>query len=198
MWTYGFYLALSISTFVLYRSLRSFCKENKDNLHTLRNFNRWITISEVPSDDNLRYCLQTVSTKSLNNRLKDLHQGMERKKILSVQKLFGRHELVSLDGPGQLSSNKIQCEKCLTKTLQNGSTVFHHGQLLATRTNANGEFALPLQFEPIERDDVDTQYSKNDCELNAAKRLIPKLRSQFPKRSQIKTPQPMSPNDWLK
>ncbi len=62
----------------------------------------------MPSDDDLRYCLQTVSTKSLNDLLKDFHQTLERKKILSNQKLFDRHELISLDGTGQISSQKIQ------------------------------------------------------------------------------------------
>ena len=47
-----------------------------------------------------------------------------------------------------------------------------NGQLLASVTNVSASYSLPFQFEPIERDDVDTQYSKNDCELNAAKRLL--------------------------
>ncbi len=166
-----------------YRSLRSFSLENKGNPLTVKNFARWITINDIPGDDELRYGLQTVSTLSLNNLLKDMHQKLERKKILFDQKMFGIHELVTLDGTGQISSKNISCEKCLTKTMQNGEVIFHHGQLLASITNASGDFALPLQFQPIERDDVDTQYSKNDCELNAAKRLLQKMKAQFPKRS---------------
>lgn len=166
-----------------YRSLHSFCLENKNNPFTLKNFGKGITIKDIPSDDGLRYCLQTVSTKSLNDLLKDFHQTLERKKILNDQKLFDRHELICLDGTGQISSQKIQCEKCLVKTLHNGDTVYYHGQLLASLTNIKGAYALPLQFEPIEKNDIDTQYSKNDCELNAGKRLLQKLRIQFPKRN---------------
>jgi hypothetical protein len=165
------------------RSLRAFCLENRDNPITLKNFQRWISIKNVPSDDTMRYSMQTVSSKSLNGLLKDLHHGLERKKILFDQKLFGRHDMITLDGTGQISSKNINCEKCLTKNMQNGDTCFHHGQLLASMTNAKASYSLPLQFEPIERDDVDTLYSKNDCELNAGKRLIQKLRIQFPKRS---------------
>jgi hypothetical protein len=127
--------------------------------------------------------LQTVSTKSLNNLLREFHQKLERKKILCQQKLFARHELVVLDGTGQISSKKIHCEKCLTKTLSSGDICYYHGQLLASITNISASYSLPLQFEPIEQDDVDTEYSKNDCEINAAKRLLTKLKSQFPKRS---------------
>lgn len=166
-----------------YRSLRSFFMENRDNPRSLKNFQEWITIHGIPSDDQLRYCLQTVSTRSLNELLQSFHQTVERKKILKDEKFLGKHELVIIDGTGHLSSKKIHCEKCLLKTRQSGEVIHHHGQLLASLTNSKGSYALPLQFEPIERDDVDTQYTKNDCELNAGKRLITKMKSQFPKRN---------------
>jgi hypothetical protein len=92
-------------------------------------------------------------------------------------------ELVVLDGTGQISSTKIACEKCLTRDPATGERLHMHGQLLASLTNLAATYALPLQFEPIERSDTETQYSKNDCELNAAKRLIQKMKTEFPKRS---------------
>ncbi len=85
-----------------YRSLRSYSIENKSNPFTIKNFQRWITISDIPSDDEFRYCMQTVSTNSLNLLLKDYHQAIERKKLLVDEKFFNRHELVTLDGTGQL------------------------------------------------------------------------------------------------
>jgi hypothetical protein len=166
-----------------YRSLRAFHFEHKDNPTSLKNFQKWISINEIPSDDQLRYCLQTIPTVDLNNFLKDLHRQIDRSKILYKQRLFNRHDLITLDGTGQISSSNICCEKCLTKTLANEEVCFYHGQLLASLTNCKASYSLPLQFEPIERSDTETQYSKNDCELNAAKRLLTKLKTQFPKRN---------------
>lgn len=166
-----------------YRSLRSYTLENKDNPLTIKNYKRWITISDIPSDDDFRYCMQTVSTNSLNLLLKDYHQAIDRKKIFSDEKLFNKYELLTLDGTGQICSESINCEHCLTKTLENGDVQFYHGQLLASITNVKASYALPLQFEPIQRGDTETSYTKNDCELNAGKRLICKLRQEFPKRS---------------
>ena len=57
-----------------YRSLRSYCLENENNPYAILNFQRWITITDIPNDDEFRYCLQTVSTNSLNLLLKDYHQ----------------------------------------------------------------------------------------------------------------------------
>lgn len=155
-----------------HRSLRSFCLENINHTNTIKNLSRWIIINEIPSDDDIRYSLQPVTIQGLNAFLCECHQ-----------KLFDRHELVVLDGTGQISSKKIQCEKCLSKNLSNGEICYCYGQLLASITNISASYALPLPIEPIQRDDVDTEYSKNDCELNAAKRLLIKLKSQFPKRS---------------
>lgn len=169
--------------FLRHRSLRAFCIENKDNAFAMKNFDKAITIADIPDDDGLRYILQTVSTKSFNDLLKDFHQVLERKKILKDHKLFDRHELLCLDATGQISSQKVQCEKCLVKTLHNGDTVHYHGRLLASLTDIRGSYAFPFQFEPIEKDDVDTQYSKNDCEIKAAKRLLQKMKNQFPKRN---------------
>jgi hypothetical protein len=172
-----------VMMFILrFRSLRSFSLENKNNPNSLINFQRWISINDIPSDDQLRYCLQTVSTKSLNNILKDFHQQLERKKTLYNQKFFS-YELLSLDGTGHICSAKIHCEKCLIKKLKTGQTVYYHGQLLGSLTNSKATYSLPIQFEPIERSDVETEYSKNDCELNAGKRFLINLKTQFPKRS---------------
>jgi hypothetical protein len=173
-----------LMVFILrYRSLRSFIYENRDNDFALKNFQRWLSFKGLPSDDELRYSLQTVPTRSLNKLLQQLHSDLDRKKILKNQSFLGHHQLVSLDGTGQISSEKIHCERCLTRIASDGTVLYYHGQLLASLTNQKAEYALPLQFESIERDDVDTKYSKNDCEINAAKRLIPKMKTQFPKRN---------------
>jgi hypothetical protein len=119
----------------------------------------------------------------MNFTLKKLHQRLERQKILAEQKFLGSLDLISMDGTGQLSSCKINCETCLTRVASDGHVHFMHGQLLASLTNSRGAYAIPMQFEPIQKSDTQTQYSKNDCELNAAKRLLHKLRSEFPKRN---------------
>ncbi len=166
-----------------FRSLRAFHLENKGNHCSIKNFQRWITINEIPSDDELRYALQTVSTRSLNDLLKDYHYQLDRRKILQDHRFLNQYELMILDGTGQISSSKIKCEKCLTKKTKNGEICYYHGQLLASLTNHKAEYALPLQFEPIERDDSATEYSKNDCELSAGKRLLQNLKIRFPKRN---------------
>jgi len=191
---YSLYQTLfcGLSLFLLrHRSLRAFTMELRGNTKAQENFQRWIHFKDVPSDDEIRYILSTVSTASMNGLLKNFHQRIQRQKILSQKsnshKLLGKFELISLDGTGQLSSDKIGCEKCLTRqsTDSKGQTLtkYLHGQLLLSLTDLFAKYSLPFQFEPIERSDSETQYSKNDCELNAAKRALQKLKTTFPKRA---------------
>jgi len=169
------------------RSLRSFCMENRDSEWTLHNFQKWMPMHNVPTDDDIRYVLADVPTSAMNDLLHKIHAGLERKKILADQKLLAM-ELVSLDGSGQLSSYKLRYDNALTRqtTLANGTerTLFLHGQLVATLTNPQATYAMPLFFEPIQRQGTEAvEYDKNDCEINAAKRLFFKLKTLYPKRS---------------
>lgn len=170
------------------RSLNAFCAENRDSEWTRCNFQKWMPMHNVPTDDGIRYALAKRPTSAINGLLRDIHAGLERKKILSDQRLLDKFELVALDGSGQLSSYNLRFENALTRktTLADGSvrTMFLHGQLVATLTNPSATFSLPLFFEPIERQGAETTvYDKNDCEINAAKRLFYKLKTLYPKRS---------------
>jgi len=170
------------------RSLRSFCLENRDSEWTLHNFQKWMPMHNVPTDDEIRYVLADLPTTALNDLLRKIHGGLERKKVLSDQKFLDKMELVSLDGSGQLSSYNLCYDNALTRKtiLADGSerTLFLHGQLVATLTNPTAAYSLPLFFEPIERQGTEAVvFDKNDCEINAAKRLLFKLKTLYPKRS---------------
>lgn len=166
------------------RSLRAFCKENRHSPCTEANFNRWLKFFMVPCDDEIRYVLKDVPTRSLNQILVAAHGRLERKKILDAQKFLGAMELVALDGSGQLGSYQIRCEKCLTRHPGEADrTLYMHGQLVAMLTNPAASYALPLYFEPIENNQEGIgEYLKNDCEINAAKRMLATLKTHYPKR----------------
>lgn len=170
------------------RSLHAFCAENRDSEWTLSNFRKWMPMHNVPTDDEIRYALADMPTVDINELLLKIHSGIERKKVLSDQRLLNKMQLISLDGSGQLSSYKLRFENALTrKTMQSDGTehtLFLRGQLVATLTNPQASLSLPMFFEPIEKQIAEAaEYDKNDCEINAAKRLIAKMRTLYPKRS---------------
>ncbi len=58
-----------------------------------------------------------------------------------------------------------------------GSIQYHHQILQASIVNPQIKTVLPIEAEEVRRQDGT---SKQDCELNAAKRLIPKLVAEHP------------------
>ena len=86
--------------------------------------------------------------------------------------------LLSLDGTGYFSSSSIHCDSCLEKVnKQTGEVTYQHQMLAAVLMHPNHREVVPLAPEPIEKQDGS---EKNDCERNAAKRLLRRIRQEHP------------------
>ena len=101
------------------------------------------------------------------------------------------HYLVALDGTGYFSSNTIHCDSCLHKEHRNGSITYYHQMLGAAIIHPDCRAVIPLMPEPIVKQDGT---AKNDCERNAAKRFITKLRQDHPHLKFIITEDALSSN----
>jgi hypothetical protein len=89
---------------------------------------------------------------------------------------------MSVDGTGQFSSTAIKCDECCRRTLRNGKEQYYHQLLAAVIVYPELKRVLPLFPEAITHQDGENQ---NDCERNAAKRLLPAIRAAFPKLQRI-------------
>lgn len=133
-------------------------------------------IGQIPCDTQSREILDPVEPDSLRPMFNDIFRYLQRGKVLERFRFQG-HYLVSVDGTGHFSSNSISCPSCMCKTSKNGQKTYYH-QLLAAAVVSPGEDAvIPLAPEPIVKQDGAT---KNDCERNAAKRLLWKFRQEHP------------------
>lgn len=104
--------------------------------------------------------------------------------IISVQNPATRQTPLSVDGSAYFSSDAIHCFGCLTKTSANGHVRYEHQILQAVIECPGIREVIPLTPEPI----ADTDGAqKQDYEINAAKRLISKLRCIHPKLKLIVT-----------
>ena len=83
-----------------------------------------------------------------------------------------------MDGTGYFSSKKIHCESCLQKkNSKTGEITYQHQMLGAAVVHPDHKQVIPLAPEPIIKQDGD---NKNDCERNAGKRLLQKIRDEHP------------------
>jgi Transposase DDE domain len=101
------------------------------------------------------------------------------------------HYLLALDGTEYFSSKTIHCASCLHKVHRNGSCTYYHQMLGAAIVHPDQRAVIPLMPEPIVKQDGT---DKNDCERNAAKRFVAKLRRDHPHLQFIITEDSLSSN----
>jgi len=101
------------------------------------------------------------------------------------------HYLLALDGTGYFSSQTIHCASCLRRVHRNGSITYAHQMLGAAIIHPDQRAVIPLMPEPITNCDGT---DKNDCERNAAKRFVAKLRQDHPHLKFIVTEDSLSAN----
>src|ERR671930_1119087 len=168
-------------------SLLAFDKQRAEgNLQTIYGIER------VPCDTQMRERLDPVSPASLRPSFKIVFRPLQRGKALEPMVFLDGHYLVALDGTGYFSSQTIHCDSCLHKEHRNGSITYDHPMLGAASSQPDCRAVIPLMPEPIVQHDGT---GKNDCERNAAKRFVAKLRQDHPHLKFIITEDALSSND---
>lgn len=133
-------------------------------------------VRKAPSDSGMRDILDEVELKEMKGLYPGLAKKLRRAGLLKAYQYLNGHIAVSIDGVHHYSSEKVKCGQCSEHTKSNGQKEYRHSLLSAVATHPEKRTVLPLANEPIVKQDGHT---KNDCEANAAKRLIPELRQLF-------------------
>lgn len=134
-------------------------------------------IGQIPSDTQMREILDEVDPEGLRSSFGDVFRQLQRGKALEPFVFYAGAYLLCLDGTGYFSSPTIRCDSCQVKEHQDGSVTYQHQMLGAVIVHPDLKEVIPLAPEPIQKQDGQ---SKNDCERNAAKRLLPKIRREHP------------------
>ena len=167
-------------------SLLAFDKQRAEG-----NLGRIYGIEHVPCDTQMREILDPMSPESLRPLFKRVFIQLQRGKALEPMAFLDGHYLVALDGTGYFSSQTIHCASCLHKVHRNGTTTYYHQMLGAAIIHPDKRAVIPLMPEPIIKQDGT---AKNDCERNAAKRFLVKLRQDHPHLNFIVTEDSLSSN----
>ena len=142
-------------------------RRNDENIKAIYHINT------IPCDTHLRTILDPVDPETLRPAFKDVFRQLQRGKTLEPFMFYEGCCLISLDGTGYFSSSEIDCESCLEKTSKSGKVTYSHQMLGAAIVHPDIREVIPLMPEPIIKQDGQ---QKNDCERNAAKRFLEKLR----------------------
>lgn len=142
------------------------------------NMKQLYRIRQVPSDTQMREILDPLAPDALRPMFNDIFGTLQRGKALEPYVFYDGCYLLSLDGTEYFSSNTIHCDSCLErKNHKTGEITYYHQALCAAIVHPDHREVIPFAPEPIVKQDGD---NKNDCERNAAKRLLQKIRDEHP------------------
>jgi len=159
-----------------YPSLLQFDQDQNVKL-TQSNLQSLYGIGQAPCDTYLRERLDTVNPRHLRKAYSRLLSELQRGKGLEGFSYMDDHYLLSIDGTGYFSSSEVHCEQCCEKHHRDGRVTYYHQLLGAVLVHPDCREVFPLAPEPILKQDG---ASKNDCERNAAKRLLKDIRREHP------------------
>jgi hypothetical protein len=134
-------------------------------------------MGRVPGDTSMREILDPVKPQDLRPAFKTVFRHLQRGKALEEMGFVAGHDLLALDGTGYFSSQEIPCDSCLDKPHRKGTGTYSQQMLGAALIHPGKREGMPVRPEPIGKPDGSEQ---NDCERNAAKRFIAKLRQDHP------------------
>ena len=134
-------------------------------------------ISNLCSDTQMRRILDDVSPHYIHNRITDIISN-EFIKVGGARQygVFDQRLIVSLDGVEHFRSGKVRCENCLEKSSAKNGTSYYHQMLCGSIVHPDESQVFLAVAEPIVRQDGE---KKNDCERNAAKRVIARLNEAY-------------------
>lgn len=139
-------------------------------------------LAEIPHSDSLNNYLKKLSPQCLAGIRKRMIKSLLRMKSFYKNRLLGKYWRIVLDGTGLYSFREKHCDNCLvTKyTTKEGKSVkIYYHKVLEAKIILSSKIVLSIDTEFIENEDENTE--KQDCEINAAKRLLCRLKQDYPR-----------------
>jgi len=130
----------------------------------------------LPHMDTVDVVMRRLKPSELETLKRSLVQTLLARRTLHKFRLFGQWFVVAVDATGVVSFSERHCQHCLTTTSKHGKVTYFHTVLEAKLVCANG-FSLSLETEWIENPVGD--FTKQDCERKAFKRLAARLKRHF-------------------
>ena len=138
-----------------------------------------------PTDSLLHGC-------TLNKLLKRIPEEFSRQLLLLLVRALIRGRClekwrvlscysIAVDATGMIVYYQRHCEHCLTRKVTGGRVQYYHPVLEAKLVAPGLGLAFSIATEFIENPgEMKNEKDKQDCELKAFRRLLPKLREDFP------------------
>ena len=123
----------------------------------------------IPSDTQIRNLLDGQDPELLYGVFEKGHEALVASGQMAAFSSYGGQYLISCDGTGTISSQKIGCPNCSQRELATGETLYIHYAILPVIVKTGENRVLVLEPEFISPQDG---HEKQDCERAAIKRWV--------------------------
>ena len=182
------YITYSLEVMILVRIL-AYCSHIQSMSEMNDDFNHENVIKNVsdicgceldnlPHGDTINLLFKRFDIQNLRNLMITLVKRMIESRALERYRLFNEYYQLIIDGTQLYCFFQEHIEKCLKKHHKDGTTTFHTQALVAYLMVGNN-LMIPVDFEMLDNE-LDNA-GKQDCERNAAKRLLPRIHKNFPR-----------------
>lgn len=148
----------------------------------LCNLETIFKVKEIPSETQMREILDSADVEVVRvlfshffERVRLAGWANDYKSIISNGLNAGSYYVCAFDGSDYFHSQKISCPSCLRRKDKAGGVHYYHTVLAATIVKAGSHRILPIDAEQIKNEDGS---EKQDCEINAGKRLALRVRKE--------------------
>lgn len=162
-------------------SLLQFQKDLEDACHN-NNLKTIFNVKTIPKDSQMKEVMDKVESSEIEPIFDDYFRVLQRGKHLEPYQFLPGKYLVTIDGTEYFSSEKVSCSSCLVTNHKNGDVRYHHQIVQATVVHPDCRQVIPLAPESVSNTDGD---DKQDCEINAGKRIVVDIRKSHPKLGMI-------------
>jgi hypothetical protein len=154
----------------------------------LANLNRLAETEQttLPVHDTLDHFLEHVRLSGWERLRTQMVQRLVRMKALDAARLLGRPVLL-IDATGLICFHRRHCPYCLVQ--RHGKQTLYLHQVLEAKLLGPAGVVISLDSEFIENADRgvaagrSAEEIKQDCELNALRRLLPRIKKSYPQLS---------------
>ena len=135
-------------------------------------------LTELPYWETIQDVFMNIKLSELKNIQKYIIKTLLRSKMFDKYKFEGAFQLL-FDGTGLSNHNYNLNDNCLKRKHKDGK-ISYYKYVLECKLVA-GNIVISLDSEFIENKKMLTEKQKQDCETNAFKRMIKRIKSNYPK-----------------
>ncbi len=156
---------------------RTECIENMRELLNLEG------LEEIPHWSTINNYMERLDPEKLAAVIPEVNKRLIRMRSFEESRIRNRYWQIIIDGVYLNQFSERHCPHCMTRTHRdkdgNPSWVEYYHSVLEAKLVLHGNIVCSVGTEFIENETPDV--SKQDCELNAFKRLAAKIREDFPR-----------------